>query len=388
MEKEYRNYFAELGISEEDIRQRVSDTFNGLFFDPELKIYHEVGEDMGYVTDTGNHDVRTEGMSYAMMMAVQMDRKDIFDRIWKWTRTYMYLDEKQYNHGYFCWSNGLDGTKNSDGPAPDGEEFFAMDLFLASHRWGDGEGIFHYSKMARELLSVMVHKEDDGKGEAMFDPKTKLIRFITCVNFSDPSYHLPHFYDCFAEWANEEDREFFREAAKLSREYLHKACHPETGLSAEYAEYDGTPHREEGDWGQHWHFFSDAYRTAANIGLDWSWFKKDPEETAIAARVQRFFAEKVGDRPFKVYRIDGTEEEEAALHPVAIIATNAQASLAAADAALVSGDAALSKNAKVYADDCVRKFWNTPLRTGDRRYYDNCLYMFAMLALSGNYRIY
>ncbi|MNL89672.1 Reducing end xylose-releasing exo-oligoxylanase [compost metagenome] len=33
-------------------------------------------------------------------------------------------------------------------------------------------------------------------------------------------------------------------------------------------------------------------------------------------------------------------------------------------------------------------FWNTPLRAGKRRYYDNCLYFFAFLALSGNYRIY
>ena len=38
--------------------------------------------------------------------------------------------------------------------------------------------------------------------------------------------------------------------------------------------------------------------------------------------------------------------------------------------------------------ECVDRFWNTPLRTGDRRYYDNFLYLFAMLALSGNYRIY
>ena len=65
--------------------------------------------------------------------------------------------------------------------------------------------------------------------------------------------------------------------------------------------------------------------------------------------------------------------DEKALHPVAIIAVNAEASLAA--------------DGK-YAKQCVEKFWNTPLRTGDRRYYDNFLYMFAMLALSGNYRIY
>lgn len=56
-----------------------------------------------------------------------------------------------------------------------------------------------------------------------------------------------------------------------------------------------------------------------------------------------------------------------------MIATNAQASLAA------NGP---------YAKECVERFWNTPLRKGERRYYDNCLYLFALLALSGNYRIY
>ena len=70
---------------------------------------------------------------------------------------------------------------------------------------------------------------------------------------------------------------------------------------------------------------------------------------------------------------DGTRLEEKALHPVAIIAVNAESALAADG---------------TYAKQCVDKFWNTPLRTGERRYYDNFLYMFAMLALSGNYRIY
>lgn len=40
------------------------------------------------------------------------------------------------------------------------------------------------------------------------------------------------------------------------------------------------------------------------------------------------------------------------------------------------------------AEVCVRRFWNTPLRDGPRRYYDNCLYFFALLALSGRYRIW
>ena len=36
----------------------------------------------------------------------------------------------------------------------------------------------------------------------------------------------------------------------------------------------------------------------------------------------------------------------------------------------------------------IKTFWETPLRTGKRRYYDNCLYMFAFLALAGKYRIW
>ena len=36
----------------------------------------------------------------------------------------------------------------------------------------------------------------------------------------------------------------------------------------------------------------------------------------------------------------------------------------------------------------LEEFFRMPLREGNRRYYDNCLYFFAFLALSGNYRIW
>ena len=102
--------------------------------------------------DTGNHDARTEGMSYGMMMCVQMDKKEEFDRLWKWAKTYMYMEEG-IHAGYFAWSCQTDGTKNAYGPAPDGEEFFAMALFFAAHRWGNGEGIFNYEKASSCLRS-------------------------------------------------------------------------------------------------------------------------------------------------------------------------------------------------------------------------------------------
>lgn len=379
--KKYRNVFRELGYSEEEINERVEQTFQTMFYgSDEERIYHPVGEDMGYIVDTGNNDARTEGMSYGMMMCVQMDRKEEFDRLWKWTKTYMYHDDDTDQKGYFAWSCNLDGTRNSQGAAPDGEEYFAMALFFASHRWGDGTGIYNYSKEARTILSDCIHKgEKPGTGSPMWDPATKLIKFVAECDFTDASYHLPHFYELFALWADEEDRQFWKEAAVASREFLKKACNPVTGLNPECSEFNGNPLSKP----MFGHFrrdlyYSDAYRTIANIALDYNWFSKDTENPEdwhceLADKQQYFFCHTVSRWPDGIYELDGRILPGQALHPVAIIATNAEASLAA------KGQ---------YKEICVRQLWDTPLRKGERRYYDNCLYLFAMLALSGKFRIY
>ncbi len=368
---EYRNLFQEMGYDEQEIEERLEAAYQTIFYGPEEeRFYHELGNDMAYFEDTGNLDARSEGMSYGMMMCVQRNWKKEFDKLWKFSKTYMWMEEG-WNSGYFAWSVQPNGKKNSYGPAPDGEEYFAMALFFASNRWGDGEGIYNYSKEARAILHECVHKGENGTpGDPMWEPRNQLIKFIPNCDFTDPSYHLPHFYELFALWANEEDREFWKQAAKASREYLKTTCHPVTGLAPEYSHYDGSPfmkdHRER--------YYSDAYRVPANLGLDYAWFAADEWERENADKIQRFFCETVKGKIDMVYEIDGTIIEEKALHPVAIIATNAEASLAA--------------NATPYNKECVELFWNTPLRKGDRRYYDNCLYLFALLALSGNYRIW
>lgn len=377
--KVYRNVFAEAGYSREQIETKLDSCFEEIFYGKD-RFYHPVGDDMAYIEDTGNHDARTEGMSYGMMMCVQMDRKEEFDRLWKWTKTYMYMEDG-INSGYFAWSVSPEGVPNANGPAPDGEEYFAMALLFASHRWGDGEGIFCYSKEAQNILHTCIHKEEESKdGRNMWDRENCLIRFIPECDFTDPSYHLPHFYELFGEWAQEEDRPFWKKAANASREFLQLACHRETGLSAEYSQYDGTPVTDFQEiFGRHDWYYSDAYRTIANIGLDYEWFGRDcgqKWQKTIAANLQKFFCETVKEQPRAVYSIEGKVLEEHALHPVAMTAVNAQASL--------MSDAPLSG----YALQCVKEFWETPLRTGDRRYYDNCLYFFAVLALSGHYRIY
>ena len=375
MKKEYRNVFVEMGYTKEEVEKRLEEVKQFYFYNEEHKVYFPVGDDMGYIVDTGNNDARTEGMSYGMMICVQLNMKEEFDRLWKWAKTYMWMD-KGDNEGYFAWSCALDGTKNAYGPAPDGEEFFAMALFFASHRWGDGEGIFEYSREAKDILKACLHKGRDGrKGAPMWNWDNHQILFVPGIDYTDPSYHLPHFYELFALWANEEDRDFWKQAVVASREYLAKACHPETGFSAEYAEFDGSPMSRPIPWTRDRHdwFYSDAYRTAANIGLDAEWFGVDAGHFAAAKNIQKFLTEDARKGHYYIYEIDGRVAGEEALHPVAITVTVAQSVLA--------GETEYSK-------EWIDRFWNLPMRTGDRRYYDNCLYFFAFLALSGNYRIW
>lgn len=367
--KQYRNLFAECGYSQEEIDQKVQDTWNKLFMDDAAieKIYYT--DDMGgYLLDTGNDDARSEGMSYGMMMAVQMDEKEVFDKIWAWSHKNMYHQDG-FNKGYFAWHCHTDGTKIDDGPAPDGEEFFAMALFFAANRWGNGEGIYNYAEMARTILSDCLHKGYEREGHAMWDRDNYLIRFVPGVDFTDPSYHLPHFYELFAEWANEEDRAFWAEAAKRSRTYLVTAAHPETGLTPEYSYDDGTPNHIRG-FGD---FYSDSYRTAANIGMDYEWCGREETPVQIVENIHKFF-HGVDPEEYTRYKIDGTKFDEKARHPLGLLATNAAASLAYDD----------GTKGKWFID----LLWNTPMRTDRNRYYDNCLYFFAILALSGNYRMW
>ncbi|MEE6717167.1 hypothetical protein [Schleiferilactobacillus harbinensis] len=79
--KKYTNIFLNFGYSYADIEARLTHIWRHIFEGP-FKIYFEISPNMAYIEDVGNHDVRTEGMSYGMMLAVQYNRKDVFDRLW------------------------------------------------------------------------------------------------------------------------------------------------------------------------------------------------------------------------------------------------------------------------------------------------------------------
>src|SRR5580698_10446172 len=115
---QYHNLFAEqIGRTGAESHAKIASAFQQLFHGDgqEQRVYFETGANangtLAYVTDWANNDVRTEGMSYGMMIAVQLNQKREFDALWNWSRTYMLItDPHDPSLGYFAWSMNTDGT--------------------------------------------------------------------------------------------------------------------------------------------------------------------------------------------------------------------------------------------------------------------------------------
>lgn len=240
---QYPNLLRQAGYSQADIDRKVTQAYHDVFEGPN-RVYFEVGDSMAYVSDLKNRDVRTEGVSYGLMVAVQLDKKEVFDRIWRWSKKYLQHQEGPLK-GYFAWSiNPATMKRNSEGPASDGELYFVTSLLFASNRWGDATGINYYRE-ARNILDAMWKKDGTGDVYNLINTQHKQISFVPVgdmYNWTDPSYHVPAFLEVWAEYAKDGHEQFYRDCADTSRVFLHRATHPVTGLNYDYTEFSGKPH--------------------------------------------------------------------------------------------------------------------------------------------------
>jgi len=242
---EYRNLFLEAGYGAEEIQEKLAKAYHDVFEGPN-HVYFEMGDSMACISDLKNKDARTEGLSYGMMVAVQLDKKDVFDRLWRWAKKYM-----QHQGGprdaYFAWSvHPETGKHNAEGSASDGELYFITDLLFASNRWGNDSGIDYHAE-ARRILDAMWSKDGTGSVTNLLNVEHKQITFVPekwGYGWTDPSYHLPAFYEIWAEYAKDGHEDFYRECADTARAFLHRACSAKTGLNADATEFSGAPRGE------------------------------------------------------------------------------------------------------------------------------------------------
>lgn len=378
-----RNLFAEAGYSQKAIDEKISTTFEALFKGPN-RIYFEVGDSMGYVSDLKNHDARTEGLSYGMMIAVQLNKKDVFDRIWRWSKKYLQHQDGP-RKGYLAWSiNPATMKKNSEGTASDGELYFVTDLLFASNRWGNHTGIDYYAE-ARNILDAMWQKDGSQGIYNLINVQHKQITFTPegdNYNWTDPSYHLPAFFEVWARYAKDGHEQFYADCADTARAFLHRACDPVTGLNTDYAEFTGAPHPAK--WMPQ-AFRYDSWRVPMNIAMDYTWYGKDKEwQRDYARRFQAFLLSKGIDSFPDQFNPDGSVPDfilgaggfHRTRHSLGLVATAATTTL-------------MSNPNNSFA--FVRALWNAKLEPYADGYfdpyYDGLLYLFSLMHLSGQYRI-
>jgi oligosaccharide reducing-end xylanase len=435
----YRDLFAEAGHTPSESSAKIEKAFQQLFHgDGQYeRLYFETGANangpLAYITDWANNDARTEGMSYGMMIAVQLDKKREFDALWNWANTYMLVtDPKNPTVGYFAWSMATDNSPRSTGPAPDGEEYFVMSLYFAAHRWGNGKGIYDYQAQADKILRGMRHhpvlsgttpfrihpgdspflppthpwpspnndarmREMAARGitpptpspaqlERLLAPRTvvagpmveeahTMIRFVpegdsSSEGFTDASYHLPAFYELWARWGPAEDREFWAKAADVSRQFFFTVTGPETGLTPERSNFDMSPMLDRN--GRPASFGYDSWRSVSNWSVDYSWWHKDSRETILSDRIQKFLLSQGIDRFVDRYTLDGKPLSER--HSAGMLSTTAVGGFAATP----------GPSEKAFVD----ALWNIPIPNGEQRYYDGMLYLMSLMHCSGNFRIW
>jgi oligosaccharide reducing-end xylanase len=384
----YRNLFKEwnASITDAQITAKINSYWDSLFAntDDTKRVYYPAGSNangaLAYILDTGNSDIRSEGMSYGMMIAVQMNKQSEFKALWNYAKSIL-QHKTTARSGYFAWQVGTGGNIMDPNPASDGEEYFATALLFAGNRWGNGTGIYNYTAEANAILNTMLHKEDMNGGVVdsiynMFNKTQKQVVFVpyaTSANFTDPSYHLPAFYEVWAREASgyngqqAADRQFWRDAATTSRAFFTQTTNATTGLNPDYAEFSGVPNNT----GSHGEFRFDAWRTAVNWSVDNAWWASDATERTLTNKLHSFFTGQGVSSYFNQYSLAGAALSSD--RSPGLIASNGAAALAATN---------------VQAWKFVEAQWNLTPPTGQYRYYDGLLSFMGLLHASGSFKAY
>jgi oligosaccharide reducing-end xylanase len=371
----YPNPFRDvLGKTDAEIASKISGVFAQLFHgDPDDEaIYFTTGTDAAYIRDILHNDIRTEGLSCGMMVAVQLNERTEFDRLWTYAKTMLRYDTGP-NQGYF--RSECDGPGGAGCIDPYGYQQFTMALIFAHDRWvrpaGSAAPVHDYQADALALLEVMQHKEALAGGIVdgvtnTFDTDTKLPFSNpnqSVGNVTRPSIEMPAYY---ALWAQATGDGFWSQAASAARAHWKKVAHPATGLFPLRATFDGTP-VDGFDY-----FGPEVYRVQINMTLDRIWGGSDTWPVDESNRLLQFFASKGLQTYGKSFSLDGTTTLEQAHEPSLVVTNGASAAIATVP------------QARAFINDV----WTLQTPTGNGRYYTGILELLSLLILGGQFRVY
>ena len=405
----YLNAFRDvLGKTNTEISDKIADTFNQLFHGDASNqaIYFTVaGQDQAYIKDIYHGDIRTDGMGLGMLIAVELDKQDEFDRLWNFARANMQVQSGP-NKGYFlssCSTSVNPGVYCFDSYGP---QQMLMALLLANDRWGSPDadaGVMlaaadagtaapiDYAAGARDLLTVMRHKVDQNGGIVggvtdLFDPVTALVfdqPDVSHANLTRPAIELPGFYDL---WAQATGDSFWNRAAGAGRDYWKRAASQgTTGLVPAGSHFDGSLVAGSDT------FSTEAYRALVNFVIDDIWAPIAPT-VPPATTATSTTTPAAGDRSWDVDEADLVLQffigadinqygREFTLNGVTVDP--------AREIALVAANGTLGLISTIgRKSDFIQAVWDMETPTGSARYFPGTMQLMALLLLGGQFQIY
>jgi oligosaccharide reducing-end xylanase len=333
---QYENLFITLlGQTQASSDAKLAAAWNQLYnpSNANTVFYNGPGTGEAYVEDIADSAVRSEGQSYGMMTAVQLNHQTEFDELWTFVKNHMWKS----GSNTISWQTNTSGAVTGSGGAPDGDEWFAAALVFAHYRWGDTSGKYNYGTEAQATLNL-VRTTD-------FNQSLHLVRYFTGTdsNGTDASYMLPAFYQTWAcfDTAN---AAFWNSALTATRAWLQTAAGT-TGNIGDQSSFAGVTTNSSGD---------DKLRIVANFMSDLNFFNADPFETTYASEYATWVTSN----------------------------NNGSTAMLACNGLLGFGLPASS------GTPFVQKLWSVAIPTGQYRYYDGTLYTIALLHVSGAFHLW
>jgi oligosaccharide reducing-end xylanase len=385
-----------LGHTQSEIDAKLAAAFDQLFHgasDTET-IYFATGTDQATIKDIlHNGEIRTEGLGLGMIVAVMLDHRDEFDRLWRYA-----VNKLQYpsgsQKGYFrSRCNVFESPlflNTRECADPYGLEQFVTALLIARQRWSPNSSSPDYGTEVAHLFELMHHRSSNGSatnagaagasglnssGTAgasgsggianSFDDATKLI-------FDEPGSNpaamvgtallMPGYY---AVWAQVTGDAFYADAAQAARGLLHGVANPTTGLLPVRATFDAMPLDGWGD------FSAEAFRVLPNLVIDRMWGTSEPWQSAqIDAMLQFFLSQGIGVYG-GAFTLDGKATATIGHLPELVLLNGVIASISNIPEQMQFLEAA----------------WNVAIPTGLSRYYPGIIYLVSNLILGGQFRL-
>ena len=242
-------------------------------------------------------DTVSEGQAYAMLLAVWMDDRPVFERGLEWSKRHLSREKEKGDHLLaWHWSEGGVTDWNS---ASDADLDYALSLLLAYRRWGEEA----YKKWAIEVMESILAEETmpDMKGNLYLLPGT-WGRLDNGAFVTNPSYYSPAWYRLFFSLTGDKRWMNLLEGAYqvIEKVSMRLGKEPGVGLIPDWCIVKPNLDTAPAD-GMSSRYGWDAIRVVWRLGIDWTWFKEERARRYLGVVLKKFYEKEWWRRGGKVY---------------------------------------------------------------------------------------